>query len=93
MLSLMPPPGENIRFQCQVNENQLGGDDMAVTYVNVRYTKENYGITPRRLLDELIAANKIIQFYRESEKKWVTVGTDPIRGMGGVYAGPERRLI
>jgi hypothetical protein len=66
---------------------------MATTYVNVRYTKENYGITPRRMLDELIASSKIIQFYRESEKRWVTVGTDPIRNVGGTYNGPERRSM
>jgi len=40
-----------------------------------------------------IASNKITQFYRESEKKWGTVGTNAIRGMGGTYNGPERRLM
>ena len=64
---------------------------MASSYINIRYTRENYGITPRRFLGELIAANKIIQFYRESQKKWVTLGVDPIRSMNSAYKGFERR--
>jgi hypothetical protein len=61
--------------------------------VKLRYTIETEGFASRSLLNELIASNKIIQFYRESEKRWVTVGTDPIRGMGGTYSGPERRSV
>ena len=64
---------------------------MASSYINVRYTRENYGITPRRVLGELIAANKIIQFYRESQKKWVSIGVDPIRSKTSAYKGFERR--
>jgi len=62
-----------------------------IEYINVRYSKYAYGMTPRQLLNELIASNQILKFYRNSEKRWVTVGTDPIRGMGGTYIGPERR--
>ena len=64
---------------------------MSSSYINVRYTRENYGLTPRRFLGELIVTNKIIQFYRESEKKWVTLGVDPIRSMNSAYKGLERR--
>ncbi|MGP8155127.1 MAG: GSU3473 family protein [Smithella sp.] len=64
---------------------------MSTTYINVRYNRENYGITPRQRLDELIASNVIIQFYRESEKNWVTIGVDPIRNMDRHYNGLERR--
>jgi hypothetical protein len=49
---------------------------MSIQYVNVRYTRERYGIIQRRLLDEFIASNQILQFYRESEQRWVTVGFD-----------------
>lgn len=45
------------------------------------------------MLDKLIGEHKIKRFYRYSEEKWITVGIDPIRGMGGVYAGPDRRRI
>ena len=62
-----------------------------IQYINVRYSKYAYGMTPPLLLDKLIASHDIIQFYRESEKKWVVVGSDPIRGTGGTYIGPERR--
>lgn len=65
---------------------------MASPYINVRYSRENYGITPRRYLGKLIAANKIIQFYRESEKKWVTIGVDPVRSKDSVNKGFERRV-
>jgi hypothetical protein len=65
---------------------------MAIADIMVRYTIDTDGIASRQLLDELLASNKIIQFYRESEKRWVTVGIDAIRGMGGSYDGPERRL-
>jgi len=64
---------------------------MTTSVINVRYTKENYGITPRQFLGELIAAQKIMQFYRESQKRWVTPGVDPVRGMGGPYEGPDKR--
>jgi hypothetical protein len=65
--------------------------DMPIEYINVRYTKDKCDIIPRRLLDGLIASNQILQFYRESEQRWVTVGFDHIRGMGGLYEGTERR--
>jgi hypothetical protein len=64
---------------------------MAIADIMVRYAIDRDGITTRQCLDELIAFNKIIQFYRESEKRWVTVGSDPCRGVGGIYDGPERR--
>ena len=68
-----------------------GGIYMSSSYINVRYTRENYGLTTRRFLGELIVTNKIIQFYRESEKKWVTLGVDPVRSMNIAYKGFERR--
>lgn len=71
--------------------NLPGGIYVSSSYINVRYTRENYGIITRRFLGELIVTNKIIQFYRESEKKWVTIGVDPIRSMNIAYSGLERR--
>jgi hypothetical protein len=64
---------------------------MAIADIMVIYERDTDGITSRQCLNEMIASKRIIQFYRESEKKWVTVGIDPIRGVGGIYDGPERR--
>jgi len=44
-----------------------------------------------RDLQRLIDEGKIICFRRSSG--WVKVQTDPIRGSGGYYPGPERREI
>ena len=44
-----------------------------------------------RDLQRLIDEGKIICFRRSSG--WVKVYTDPIRGTGGDYPGPERREI
>jgi hypothetical protein len=43
------------------------------------------------LLDSLIKKDEITHFYRPSEKRWVNIRLDPVRGRGGGYQGPERR--
>ena len=62
-----------------------------MVHVHVRYISNAYDVVNDVALDELIAANRIKAFYRPSEKRWVLVGTDAVRGIGGAYAGPERR--
>jgi hypothetical protein len=57
--------------------------------VMVRYVDEEYGLVEDYCLDYLIATGKIAEFARSSE--WVTVGSEPVRGKGGIYSGPERR--
>lgn len=43
------------------------------------------------LLPALIDAREVVQFQRTDG--WVTVGIDPIRGMGGPpYLGDDRRI-
>jgi hypothetical protein len=43
------------------------------------------------LLEDYIQSGEILKFHRSNG--WVTIGRDPIRGMGSVnYIGPERRL-
>jgi hypothetical protein len=42
-------------------------------------------------LDTLIMQDEITHFFRPSEKKWVNIRLDPVRGSGGGYQGPERR--
>jgi hypothetical protein len=56
----------------------------------VRYSNDHYDKVSAETLDRLIGQGKIIKFYRS--EGWVTVGCDPLRGMGGSgYKGPDRR--
>ena len=58
---------------------------------HVQYQKGHYGYVNNQTLDRLLAAKGIRRFYRLSEKRWVDVDRDPIRGSGGNYSGPDRR--
>jgi len=62
-------------------------------YVRVKYKNNTYDYVSGILLDKLIMADKIKQFYRYSEERWVTIGVDPVRGSGRgeYYTGVERR--
>jgi hypothetical protein len=59
----------------------------------VKYTNGVSDVVNQKLLDELIAGNTLKEFYRPSESRWVTLGVDVIRGTGGSYVGPDRRLL
>jgi hypothetical protein len=59
----------------------------------VRYTNGTSDVVGQKMLDDLLAEKAIEQFYRPSESRWVTLGVDSIRGVGGCYVGPERRFI
>lgn len=59
----------------------------------VRYMNGLSDVVNQKMLDELIARNEVMQFYRPSEARWVTLGGDLIRGSGGRYTGPDRRLM
>lgn len=48
-------------------------------------------LVPFRALDRLIVARDIQAFKRSAG--WVVIGRDAIRGKGGSYKGPERRLF
>ena len=58
----------------------------------VRYVTGANDVVDQKMLDELIVRNEVVQFYRPSEARWVTLGVDVIRGVGGRYVGPDRRL-
>jgi len=64
-------------------------------YIRVVYKTSKFDYVSSELLDGLIAMEKITLFYRPSEKKWIDVRFDPIRGKGGngKYEGPERRAV
>jgi hypothetical protein len=58
----------------------------------VKYMNGNSDVVGEKMLNDLLARNEVAQFYRPSESRWVTLGVDVIRGAGGRYVGPERRL-
>ena len=59
--------------------------------IRVLYKDDRHDYVPAFRLDVLIAEDTIKKFYRPSQG-WVTIGKDPIRGMGGLrYKGPDRR--
>jgi hypothetical protein len=61
--------------------------------IRVVYRSENHDFdyVTCGWLDTLIMQDEITHFFRPSEKKWVNVRLDPVRGSGGEYKGPERR--
>lgn len=62
--------------------------------VRVVYHDNSYDMISAFILQLGIECAKIKMFYRESEKKWVTIGEDPIRKSPdeSSYGGTERRL-
>ena len=59
----------------------------------VRYANGTSDVVGQKMLDDLLAENRVAQFYRPSESRWITLGIDAIRGHGGRYVGLERRVI
>jgi hypothetical protein len=60
-------------------------------YLAVKYRNNVEDIVPGPMLDQLIASGSITQFFRPSEQRWVVLGSEKTRGMGGSYEGIERR--
>jgi hypothetical protein len=60
--------------------------------IRVMYRDYRYDYVDTKTLDRLIASEGIMKFLRPSEDQWVEIGRSPIRGVGGVYTGQERRL-
>jgi hypothetical protein len=60
--------------------------------LRVRYNNLKYDYVQSRALDMLIKTKRIYVFYRPSEKRWVRINHDPMRGEGIChYIGKERR--
>lgn len=60
--------------------------------IHVQYRDKRFDYVNSQFLEGLIRERTIRQFFRPSEKKWVHIDLDPIRGMGGnPYSGAERR--
>lgn len=59
--------------------------------IRVMYGDYRYDYVNTDALDRLISSARIMKFLRLSEDRWVEVGCDPMRGIGGTYTGEERR--
>lgn len=59
--------------------------------IKVKYTNNRFDLIKGEMLEGFLAEGKIRQFYRYSEDRWVTFGSDPIRSSQKIYTGPERR--
>jgi hypothetical protein len=59
--------------------------------LHVQYKNFYYDYVDILTLDRLLEGKSIRQFYRPSEKRWIDVSLDPIRGRGGRYQGVNRR--
>jgi hypothetical protein len=62
--------------------------------IRVVYHENKCDTIPVFILQLGIDCKKIKMFYRDSEKRWVAVGTDPIRKTAHIlapYADTERR--
>jgi hypothetical protein len=60
--------------------------------IHVQYKDSKYDYVDAARLDQIIATKPIMKFYRPSEGLWVDVEQALLRGAGGEYFGPERRL-
>lgn len=58
-------------------------------FIRVIYNTGKHSEVKPFQLDKLISSGRIIKFLRSDG--WVTLGTDSIRGIGGIYTGPDRR--
>jgi hypothetical protein len=59
--------------------------------LRVQYQNFTYDYVDTQTLDRLLVGKSLRQFYRPSEKSWINVFHDLIRGIGGDYSGPNRR--
>jgi len=60
--------------------------------IRVLYWNGKEGKVDDVTLNELVRSNRIKQFYRPSEDRWVAIGADPVRSSEIQYKGPERRV-
>jgi len=60
-------------------------------HIEVEYLDGRHAFIDNHFLQILIDSKRIKRFFRPSEKRWVTIGIDSIRGWGGNYWGFERR--
>ena len=75
---------------------QLQNDDAKWKHaktLRVQYESDSYDYVGARIFEVLLEHQRIKRFYRPSERRWVNVHNDAIRGFGGTYSGPDRRQL
>jgi hypothetical protein len=60
-------------------------------HVEVKYQNDTHAFVDDYLLEDLIRSKQIKQFFRPSERRWITIGIDPVRIGKSLYWGKERR--
>ncbi len=60
-------------------------------HIEVEYQDGRHAFVDDYLLENLIKSRQIKQFFRPSEKRWITIGMGPVRSWQGNYCGMERR--
>ena len=60
-------------------------------HIEVKYEDGTHAFVDDYLLESLIRSGQVRQFYRPSEKRWITVGIDPVREKASAYSGREKR--
>ena len=60
--------------------------------IRVLYWNGKEGQVDDVTLNELVRSNRIKQFYRPFEDRWVDIGVDAVRRSETQYGGPERRV-
>ena len=66
------------------------GGAEGVVYVQVIMKNRSIELVKAAQLDELIASHSLLAFRRLNG--WAIIGRDAVRGTGGAYRGPERRI-
>ncbi len=64
--------------------------------IRVVYRDNTCDMLPVYILQLAIDCKQIKMFYRNSERRWITVGADPMRIAADIlapYTGPERRVL
>jgi hypothetical protein len=82
---------DGVSYQQQVINQPGEGGNMTV---RVQYHNDVYDIISEFTLQRLLTNGKVKKFYRYSERKWITIGSDPIRDYDRErdrYVGSERR--
>jgi hypothetical protein len=64
--------------------------DKNMNLIKVIYIDNSAGLVKSSTLEQLIVKGKLVAFRRSDG--WAKVGRDPMRGNGGRYEGPERRV-
>jgi hypothetical protein len=60
-------------------------------HIEVQYRDGTHALVDDYLLDSLIHTGRVTHFYRPSQRRWITVGVDPVRKEEGPRPGKERR--